>query len=162
MNRIFAALALACALAAVSTSAFAGAGIWPFGGDGDPNKLSLMVLPAIAVAITMAVVVICSMPALARRISIALIATIALAGCQTLDTKIAEVSDRLATRCGDLKAAIVVVDLFAPEKLRAAIGQGEVVLNTVCAKPPRSAADLTIAIGETIKALQAIEAAKRG
>lgn len=88
--------------------------------------------------------------------------SIALAGCQTLDTRIAETSDRLASRCSDLKAAIIVVDFFAPEKLRAAVRQGEVVLNTACAKPPRSVADLTIAVGETIKALQAIDVAKRG
>ncbi len=88
--------------------------------------------------------------------------SLALAGCQTLDTRIAEVSDRLAARCSDLKAAVIVVDLFAPDKLRAAAAQGEAVLNTVCAKPPRSTADLAIAVGETIKALQAIDAAKRG
>lgn len=99
-----------------------------------------------------------------KRIILALVAlgSLALAGCQTLDTRIAEVSDRLAARCSDLKAAIIVVDLFAPAKLRTAIGQGEAVLNTVCAKPPRSAADLAIAVGEAIKALQAIEAARRG
>lgn len=88
--------------------------------------------------------------------------SLALAGCQTLDTRIADVSERLVSRCSDLKAAIIVVDLFAPEKLRLAVAQGEVVLNTVCTKPPRSAADLAIAVGETIKALQAIDAAKRG
>lgn len=87
--------------------------------------------------------------------------SLALAGCQTLDTRIAEVSDRLAARCAELKAAVIVVDLFAPDKLRAAVGRGEVVLHTVCAKPPRSAADLAIAIGEAIKAVQAIDAAKR-
>lgn len=88
--------------------------------------------------------------------------SIALAGCQPLDTRIAEVSDRLAARCADLKAAVIVVDLFAPEKLRAAVAQGEVVLNTVCAKPPRSTADLAISVGEAIKALQAIDAARHG
>lgn len=99
-----------------------------------------------------------------KRFVLALVAlgSLALAGCQTLDTRIAEVSDRLATRCADLKTAIVVVDLFAPEKLRAAVAQGDAVLTTFCAKPPRSAAELAIATGEIIKALQAIEAAKRG
>lgn len=99
-----------------------------------------------------------------NRFILALVAlgALALAGCQTLDTRIAEVSDRLAARCADLKAAVIVVDLFAPEKLRTAVAQGEAMLNTVCAKPPRSAADLAIAVGETIKALQAIDAARRG
>ncbi|QEL21714.1 hypothetical protein FQV39_03315 [Bosea sp. F3-2] len=87
---------------------------------------------------------------------------LALAGCQTLDSRIAEISDRLSARCADLQTAALAVDLFAPEKVRAAARQGQVVLSQFCAKPPRTAADLAIAIGETIKALQAIEAAKRG
>ncbi|MGF7055405.1 hypothetical protein GGC47_004616 [Bosea sp. OAE752] len=88
--------------------------------------------------------------------------TLALAGCQTLDSQIAQVSDRLSARCADLQTAALTVDLFAPEKARAAAQQGQVVLAQFRAKPPRSAADLAIAIGETMKALQAIEAAKKG
>jgi outer membrane murein-binding lipoprotein Lpp len=99
-----------------------------------------------------------------KRIVLALVASgaLALAGCQTLDGKIAEASDRLSARCADLQTAALAVDLFAPEKVRAAAQQGQVVLSQFCAKPPRTAADLAIAIGETMKALQAIEAAKRG
>ncbi|MGO4287489.1 hypothetical protein [Bosea sp. TAB14] len=88
--------------------------------------------------------------------------SLTLAGCQTLDSQIAQVSDRLSARCADLQTAALTVDLFAPEKVRAAAQQGQVVLAQFCAKPPRSAADLAIAIGETMKALQAIEAAKKG
>lgn len=96
--------------------------------------------------------------------ALAVACSIALAGCQTtaIDSSIAKASDRLASRCADLKAAIIVVDLFAPEKQRAAVKQGETVLDTFCAKPPRTAADLAIALGETLKAQQAINAAKRG
>lgn len=88
--------------------------------------------------------------------------SLALAGCQTLDSNIAQASDRLSARCTDLQAAALVVDLLAPEKVRAAAQQGQVVLAQFCAKPPRTAADLAIAIGETIKALQAIDAARKG
>ncbi|MGO4171539.1 hypothetical protein [Bosea sp. TAF32] len=101
-----------------------------------------------------------------KRIVLALgaLGALALAGCQTtaIDSRIAEASDRLSARCADLQTAALAVDLFAPEKVRAAAQQGQVVLSQFCAKPPRTAADLAIAIGETIKAVQAIEAAKRG
>ncbi|WP_038367819.1 hypothetical protein [Bosea sp. UNC402CLCol] len=99
-----------------------------------------------------------------KRVVLALVAlgSLALAGCQTLDSQIAQVSDRLSARCADLQTAALTVDLLAPERVRAAAQQGQVVLAQFCAKPPRSAADLAIAIGETMKALQAIESAKKG
>lgn len=101
-----------------------------------------------------------------NRIVLALVAlgALALAGCQTtaIDNRIAEISDRLAARCVELKTSVLAVDLFAPEKVRAAVRQGEVVLDHFCAKPPRTAAELANAIGETLQAAQAIEAARKG
>ncbi|WP_038366425.1 hypothetical protein [Bosea sp. UNC402CLCol] len=57
-----------------------------------------------------------------NRIILALVAlgSLALADCQTLDSQIAQVSDRLSARCADLQTAALTVDLFAPEKVRAA------------------------------------------
>lgn len=82
--------------------------------------------------------------------------------CQTLDSQIAATSERLSAGCADLQTAAFAVDLLAPEKLRGAAEQGRVVLAEFCAKPPRTATDLAIAIGETMKALQAIDVARRG
>jgi uncharacterized protein (UPF0147 family) len=99
-----------------------------------------------------------------KRTVLALVAlgALALAGCQALDSRIAETSDRLSARCADLQTAALAVDLLAPENVRAAAQQGQVALSQFCAKPPPIAADLAIAIGETIRTLQVIEAAKRG
>lgn len=94
---------------------------------------------------------------------LALASALALGACQpgAIDARIADASDRFVARCSELRTAAAAIDLFAPEKLRTAVRQGDTVLATVCAEPPRTAADLAIAIGKTIKALQAIEAAKR-
>ena len=89
----------------------------------------------------------------------------ALAGCKPLadlDNRVAETSSSLAARCGELKTAVLLVDVFAPESVRAAARKGEVALNRFCAKPPTTVAELTIAVGEIIQAQQALAAAKKG
>lgn len=85
-----------------------------------------------------------------------------LAACQTIDARIAEISDRLAARCVELQSAVAVVDLVAPENVRSAVGQGRIVFDRFCAKPPRTAAELAMAIGEILQAKQTIDAAKKG
>ncbi|RYF31244.1 MAG: hypothetical protein EOO23_03130 [Comamonadaceae bacterium] len=49
---------------------------------------------------------------------------------------------------------LIVVDLFAPERMRPAVSQAEVLLNTVCSKPWRRAADLVIAVGKRRKLIK--------
>lgn len=101
-----------------------------------------------------------------KRLTLAALAvacSLTLGGCLTaVDRKIAEVSDKLAARCVELQTATAVVDLFAPEKVRIAIANGRAVIATFCAAPPRSAAELAIATGKVLEAVQAIETAKRG
>lgn len=93
----------------------------------------------------------------------ALACALAAGGCLTaIDSRIAEISDRLSARCAELQTAALAVDLFAPEKVRAAAAQGQAVLARFCASPPRNAAELALAIAETIRAQQALDAAKRG
>lgn len=87
---------------------------------------------------------------------------LALGGCLTsIDAEIAKVSDRLAARCVELQTAVTAVDLLAPAKVRTATAEAREVFDRFCAKPPRSSADLLIAIADVIRAKQAVEAAKR-
>jgi hypothetical protein len=78
-----------------------------------------------------------------------------------IDPQIAKVSSRLAERCGELQMAAVGVDLFAPDKLRSAGKYGEAVISTFCAAPPKTAAELAVAIGKVAEAIAAIERARR-
>lgn len=85
-----------------------------------------------------------------------------LGGCLTsIDGRIAEVSDRLAARCVELQSAALAVDLLAPEKVRAAVSEAREVFDRFCAKPPRTSAELLVAIADVIRAKQAVDAAKR-
>lgn len=85
-----------------------------------------------------------------------------LGGCLTsIDARIAEISDRLAARCVELQAAAIAVDLLAPEKVRTAVADARGVFDRFCATPPRTSAELLIAIADVIRAKQAIDVAKR-
>ena len=88
----------------------------------------------------------------------------ALYACQTIaiDGRIAEISDRLAARCVELQTAGLAVDLLAPERVRVAVSDARTVFDRFCAKPPRTSADLLVAIADVIRAKQAVDAAKRG
>ncbi|AZO77460.1 MULTISPECIES: hypothetical protein [unclassified Bosea (in: a-proteobacteria)] len=87
---------------------------------------------------------------------------LALGGCLTsIDAEIAKISDRLAARCVELQTAVTAVDLLAPEKVRAATADARGVFDRFCAKPPRTSAELLIAIADVIRAKQAVDAAKR-
>ncbi|KFC73184.1 hypothetical protein FG93_01928 [Bosea sp. LC85] len=82
---------------------------------------------------------------------------LALGACQTtaIDGRIAQVSTRLAERCADLQTAAVAVDLFAPEKLRAAARDAEAALATFCAKPPKNVAQALVALADAYAAIEA-------
>lgn len=88
---------------------------------------------------------------------------LALGGClTTIDAEIAKISDRLAARCVELQITANAVDLLAPEKVRSAAADARAVFDRFCAKPPRTSADLLVAIADVIRAKQAVDAAKRG
>lgn len=94
--------------------------------------------------------------------ALALTCALAAGGCVTaIDTRIAEVSDRLAARCLELQSTGLAVDLLAPETVRAATVDARAVFDRFCAQPPRTSAELLVAIADVIRARQAIEAAKR-
>lgn len=93
----------------------------------------------------------------------ALACAIPLGGCLTaIDAEIATISDRLAARCVELQTVVTAVDLLAPETVRSATADARGTFDRFCAKPPRSSADLLVAIAEVIRARQAVDAAKRG
>lgn len=107
--------------------------------------------------------------------ALALACAIALGGCQTsatgwgqiaagvgqvlgdtkIDPQIERVSARLAERCAELQTAAIAVDLFAPEKLRAAAADARAVVSTFCAKPPKNVADALVSIADAFAAIQA-------
>lgn len=156
MNRIFAALALACAsLFFAASAAFAGAGSGPFLGGGDPNKLSLMALPAFAVAVTIAIVAVCCLPSVARRLLIAFIAAAALAGCQTsasgwgqiaagvgqmvgstkTDPKVEKVMAQIHAYCPELRMVAAGATIFSPASVQKAAETASVLVRTACDAP---------------------------
>ena len=107
--------------------------------------------------------------------ALALACAVALGGCQTsatgwghiatgvgailgetrVDPQIERVSARLAERCADLQTAAVAIDLFAPEKLRAAVSDAQAVLSSFCARPPKNVAAALVALADTFAAIQA-------
>lgn len=87
---------------------------------------------------------------------------LALGGCMTsIDAAIAKISQRLAARCVELQTAVTAVDLLAPEKVRAATADARGVFDRLCARPPRTSAELLVAIADVIRTKQADDAAKR-
>ncbi len=83
-------------------------------------------------------------------------------GCLTAaDSRVGQLADRISPHCTELQLATLVADAFAGDKLRVALAAGRATVEAYCTKPPRTVAELTIFIGEVVKARQAIDAAKR-
>lgn len=107
--------------------------------------------------------------------ALAVASAIGLGGCQTsaggwgqiaagvgavlgetrLDPQIERVSARLAKRCADLQTAALAVDLFAPDNLRSAAAEGQAVIATFCASPPKNVAQALVAVADAFAAIQA-------
>jgi hypothetical protein len=106
--------------------------------------------------------------------ALALACAIALGGCQTnatgwgqlaagvgavlgetkIDHQIERVSARLAERCAEVQTAALAVDLFAPDKLRAAAADGRAVVASFCARPPKNIATALAALADAYAAIQ--------